>query len=190
MPCYSAASCIGSTFFRALRTSGWRKKIKFRHQSTHAMCQICHRLKSAIKNAKCLQAHASSADMYMRHLAGVFADRQTYAAMKLRAVKQRDVIVAIVDSMDRSKSRLPRFGQGRVPKSLETRKRPELELTACILHGRGTYVWVTDADATTGSDWSLEVLCKSLDRSFTHTQQVNEPWPNHLRIWTDNTPKD
>ncbi|CAK9033935.1 unnamed protein product [Durusdinium trenchii] len=36
---------------------------------------------------------------------------------------QRDILCCIVDSMDKSKFRLPRFAQGRVPKPLENKKR-------------------------------------------------------------------
>lgn len=179
-----------STFFRVLRSSGWRRKIKFRGESTHAQCQICHKLKSGIRHSKSLSEHARFADLYMRHLSGIFADRQAYMEMKNRAVKQRDILTCIVDSMDKSKFRLPRFAHGRVPKALETRKRPEVELTAAILHGRGIYVWVTDADATAGSDWSLEVLSRSLNKAFVLAQRNSEAWLNHLRLWTDNTPKD
>ena len=179
-----------STFFRTLRSSQWRQKIKFRHASNHAQCATCHRLKSGIKHAKTLQRHAKYADQYMRHLSGVFADRQVYNQYKWRAIHQRDILCLIVDSMDHSKFRLPRFPQGRCPKSLETRKRPELGLTCCICHGHGVYVYITDEDASTGSDWSIEVLSISLNQVFAQAQRNNQPWPSHLRLWTDNTPKD
>ena len=179
-----------STFFRTLRSSGWRHKLKFRHVSNHAKCQICQRLKSGIKHATTIQRHAQCADEYMRHLSGVFADRQAYMQYKWRAIHQRDVITIMIDSMDRSKFKLPRFPYGRCPKALETRKRPDLEVTAAICHGRGVFVFVADEDGATGSDWSLEVLSLSLNKAFTMAQQSNEPWPSHLRIWTDNTPKE
>ena len=183
-PCASA-----STFFRTLRKSGWRKKLRFRGYSTHAECTTCHKLKSRIRCCKDIQTHASAADKLMRHLAGTFADRQVYMQHKSRAATQRDVICCIVDSMDKSKFRLPRFAGGRVPKALEKKKRPELELTACILHGRCMLVYLTDCDLSTGADWSLEVLSRSLDKAFLLAQQKNEPWPMHVKFWSDNTPK-
>ena len=179
-----------STFFRTLRSSGWRHKLKFRHVSNHAQCQICQRLKSGIKHATTIQRHAKCADEYMRHLSGVFADRQAYMQYKWRAIHQRDVLTIMIDSMDRSKFKLPRFPYGRCPKALETRKRPDLEVTAAICHGRGVFVFVADEDAASGSDWSLEVLSLSLNKAFIMAQQSNEPWPSHLRLWTDNTPKE
>ena len=185
MPAASA-----STFFRTLRSSGWRSKLRFRSYSTHAQCAVCHALKSRIRHAKNLHQHATAADCYMRHLSGVFSDRQVYATYKVRASQQRDIINLIVDSMDKSKFRLPRFPNGRCPKALETRKRPECEVTAALLHGRAIYVWVTDSEQSTGSDWSLEVLTRSLDKAFNVGQRKQEPWPSHLRLWTDNTPKE
>lgn len=179
-----------STFFRTLRASGWRSKIKFRGLSTHAQCRICHRLKSRIKHSADINAHAKSADQYMRHLGGVFADRQVYAQLKVRAQQQRDVLVLIIDSMDRSKFRLPRFSQGRTPKPLENKKRPELEFTAVITHGHAIHVFLADAEQSSGSDWSLEVLNRSLDKTFSKCQRSNTPWPSHLRLFTDNTPKE
>jgi hypothetical protein len=126
----------------------------------------------------------------MRHLSGIFADRQVYGQTKWRAKTQKDILCCIVDSMDKSKFRLPRFAAGRTPKTLETKKRPELEFTTCIMHGHSINVFVTDSEQSTGSDWSLEVLALSLDKTFAKCQRNQEAWPNHLRIFTDNTPKD
>lgn len=183
-------SASPSTFFRVLRSSGWKAKIKFRSQSTHAQCKVCNKLKSAIKHSRDISSHATASDQYMRHLGGVFADRQCYGQTKARAKIQRDVLCAIVDSMDHSKFRLPRFADGRTPKPLENKRRPELEFTCCMLHGIGTYIYLADAEQSSGSDWSLEILPRSLDKAFASCQRQNRPWPNHLKIFTDNTPKE
>lgn len=186
----SSAAASPSTFFRTLQSSGWRKKLKFRGQSTHAECWVCHKLKSGIRNAKTLQGHAKCADAYMRHLSGIFADRQVYAQYKWRASHQGDILCCIVDSMDKSKFRLPRFANSRCPKALETKKRPECEVTAAIVHGIGIFVFLADSEQSTGSDWSLEILSRSLEKAFQVSQQKGQPWPSHLRFWSDNTPKD
>lgn len=191
--CYAANKPVAAatTFFRVLRTSGWKDKIRFRGMSTHAQCMTCHKLKSRIRHSKDLQSHALHADRYMRHLSGVFADREVYNQTKCRATHQRDLVTVTVDSMDKSKFRLPRFASGRIPKFLENKQRPDLELTCAILHGRAIYVWVTDStEQSCGSDWSLEVLSLSLDKAFSLAQRKHEPWPSHLRVWTDNTPKE
>ena len=179
-----------STFFRVLRSSGWRRKIKFRGYSTHAQCKICNKLKSAIQHSKDISDHAKASDLYMRHLGGVYADRQCYGQTKNRAKVQRDVLCCIIDSMDHSKFRLPRFPHGRTPKPLENKRRPELEFTCCLMHGHGIYIFLADAEQSAGSDWSLEILSRSLDKTFAKCQRANEPWPNHLKLFTDNTPKE
>ncbi len=188
--CLDTATASSSTFFRVLRSSGWKAKIKFRGASTHAQCRVCHALKSKVRCAKDINSHAQAADRYMRHLGGVFADRQVYAQTKVRAKVQGDILCCIVDSMDKSKFRLPRFAQGRVPKPLENKKRPELEFTTCIMHGHSINVFLADAEQSSGSDWSLEVLTRSLDLTFSKFQRQNTPWPNHLKVYTDNTPKE
>lgn len=109
---------------------------------------------------------------------------------KWRASHQGDILCCIVDSMDKSKFRLPRFANSRCPKALETKKRPECEVTAAIVHGIGIFVFLADSEQSTGSDWSLEILSRSLEKAFQVSQQKGQPWPSHLRFWSDNTPKD
>lgn len=185
-----APAASSTTFFRTLKSSGWRAKLKFRHASNHAQCRVCHQLKSNVKCAKDISAHAQAADRYMRHLGGVFADRQVYAQTKIRAKVQRDILCCIIDSMDKSKFRLPRFAQGRTPKPLENKKRPELEFTTCIMHGHSVNIFLGDAEQSAGSDWSLEILSRSLNKTYAKFQRANECWPNHLKVYTDNTPKE
>lgn len=184
-PCSSA-----STFFRVLKSSGWKKVIKFRSHSTHAQCKICNRLKSSIKHSLDISQHARAADLYMRHLGGVFADRQCYGQTKVRAKMQKDILCCMIDSMDHSKFRLPRFPFARTPKPLENKRRPEVEFTCCLMHGVGVYIYLADAEQSSGSDWSLEILSRSLDKAYSSCQRANQPWPNHLKLFTDNTPKE
>ncbi len=100
--CLDTATASSSTFFRILRNSGWKAKIKFRGASTHAQCRVCHKLKSKVRCSKDIGSHAEAADRYMRHLGGVFADRQVYAQTKVRAKVQGDILCCIVDSMDKT----------------------------------------------------------------------------------------
>ena len=186
----SQPAASASTFMRVLRVSGWRDKIKFRGKSQHAQCATCHRLKSNIRSSKDLRSHALAADIYMRHLAGVFADRNCYEQSKRRSIQQRDMLCVIVDSMDKSKFSLPRYFNATTPKSLETKKRADLEVTAVICHGYGLYTFVADPDQASGSDWTHEVLARALDKAFKRSQKKNQPWPRVCRLFSDNTPKE
>ena len=179
-----------STFFRVASSSGWYDKIRFRSVSNHAQCSTCHRLKANIRRAKDISSHAKYADKYMRHLAGVFADRAAYEQLKSRAIMEKDILCLIIDSMDKSKFSLPRYSQGVVPKAMEMKKRPDVELTATIVHGRGIYLWITDPEQSVGSDWTQECLTRSLDKAFKKSQAAGESWPRVLRIWSDNTCKE
>ena len=190
--CHSAgqpsASC--STFFRTLRKSGWRKKLRHRGKTTHAKCNQCHILKNKIRKSTSLQDHARAADAYLRHLADTFADRKAYWEMRHRAAHRQDLLVAIQDSMDKSKFRLPRYAGGIVPKALEQKVRPECEVTACIVHGRAIFIYVADPNMSFGSDWSIEVFSRSLQTAWELSQKQGLQWPRVCKLFSDNTPKD
>lgn len=143
-----------------------------------------------IRKARSLQDHASAADKYLRHLAGQFADRKCYWELRHRASQRQDIIIGIQDSMDKSKFRLPRYSGGVVPKALEQKVRPECELTACIIHGRGIFIYVADPNLSFGSDWNLEVFSRSLESCWQLSQKNGSTWPRTAKLFSDNTPKD
>lgn len=190
--CFSSGTpvCSAATFYRVLKQSGWRKKLLHRGKTTHTKCTTCHRLKAAIRKSTSLQSHAENADKYMRHIAGQYSDRRCYWQLRHRAATEKNIIVIIQDSMDRSKYKLPRFSDGVVPKALELKPRPELEVTACIVHGRGVFVWVSDPEQSFGTNWNIEVMARTLEICFNRAQQNNEPWPRCCKIFSDNTPKE
>lgn len=179
-----------TTFFRVVRKSGWNKVLRFRNVSTHTACPTCQRLKSQLRHSKDVASHARAADRLMRHLQGQFMDRQIYWGLRARAKRDQNIIVCIQDSMDKGKFALPKFIDGRVPKHLATLNRPVLEVTANIIHGRLIYVAVADEGENSGSSWSLEVLSRALDKAYLQAQKRGLCWPSHLKIWSDNTPKD
>ena len=109
---------------------------------------------------------------------------------KFKAVSDRDILVGVVDGMDRSKFAIPRWQDGRVPKGSETRPRPSLEVYAVLLHGRCVNVFITDECQTTGACWALEILCRSVQKAWEAAQRKGEPFPLHMVIWGDNTPKE
>ena len=164
--------------------------MRHRGKTTHAQCSTCHKLKNRIRKAQSLQEHAAASDMYLRHLGGTFADRRAYWQLRDRAAHQRDLIVAIQDSMDKSKFKLPRYSESIVPKALEQNVRPECELTACVVHGRGIFVYIADPDLSFGSNWTIEVFCQSLQVCWERAQQFGDTWPRHCKLFADNTPKE
>ena len=69
-----------------------------------------------------------------------------------------EVLVIILDSMDRTKFAWPRWPFRKVPKSLEGIQRPRLVLTAAIAHGFATCLFVTQENVFHGADAFLEML--------------------------------
>lgn len=179
-----------STFFRVVRDSGWKRALRFRPVSQHSACPICQRLKARLRHAKDVSAHASAADMLMRHLKGQFMDRSIYWSQRTRAKRDTDILVCIQDSMDKGKFALPKFVDGRVPKHLATLNRPVLEVTANILHGRLIYIGLSDEGENAGASWNMEVLNRTLDKGYSQAQRKGYVWPRALKVWTDNTPKE
>ena len=109
-----------STFFRALKESGWKRVLRFRPQSTHSECHHCHRLKKRMKDATSMREHCEAADAFLRHLAGQWSDRAVYWQGRSRAKTNRDMLCMIADGMDKSKYLLPRWAGGRAPKPVES----------------------------------------------------------------------
>ena len=180
-----------TTFYRTLRQSGWRKVLRFRPESQHSACAICQRLKARLRHSKDISSHAKNADLLMRHLQGQFLDRSTYWSMRTRAKRDMDVLTIITDSMDRGKLiMLPKFVNGRAPKDLAKLIRPCCEVTASIVHGRLVYVAIADEGEAAGSSWVMEVVSRSLNLAYIQAQQRKYQWPNILKVFADNTPKD
>ena len=73
-----------ATFYKAFRSSGWENLLRFRPRSQHSQCSTCHKLKSAIAHSTSFVEHARNCDKYHRHLAGMYADRKVYAALRAR----------------------------------------------------------------------------------------------------------
>ena len=110
--------------------------------------------------------------------------------MRTRAKRDMDVLTIITDSMDRGKFMLPKFVNGRAPKDLAKLIRPSCEVTASIVHGRLVYVAIADEGEAAGSSWVMEVVSRSLNLAYIQAQQRKYQWPNILKIFADNTPKD
>ena len=92
--------------------------------------------------------------------------------------------------MDKGQFCLPRFLGGHIPKNLSTLNRPDCEVTCSMVHGRLIYVAIADEGEATGSSWVIEVLNRSLDIAYRQAQQRGYSWPNVLKLWADNTPKE
>ena len=178
-----------STFYRVLTKSGWKAKLKFSPPSSHSKCSICHKLKAQIHHAKGIAEQTDASDKLLRHLAGQFADRSCYHECRARAKTVGDILCCITDSMDKSKYSLPRYHRGMPPKDVATMIRPSLEVTTTLMHGVGVFTYLSDEDQTSGSNWVLETLNRTLQHTHDEYQRRCKPLPPVLQVFADNTPK-
>jgi hypothetical protein len=91
--------------------------------------------------------------------------------------------------MDRSKFALPRWTNNRAPKdsTVDSIRRPVLELSAVIAHGYGTYLYITHENTSIGSNWTSEVVLRTLDFVWGCCQRKGEPMPCDFFLHGDNT---
>ena len=178
-----------SVFYDVWR-SDWKSVLVFRKASTHTMCSLCHKLKSQIRAARCLQDHLLHCDRLLQHMARQWADRQRYWQLRDQARREKNVLVAICDGMDRSKFALPRWAEGRTPKAAEKLRRPVLELSAVLFHGHGTYVFITDEDTSVGSNWSCEIVMTALDFVYARAKTEGLILPDSFHLQADNTVRE
>ena len=75
--------------------------------------------------------------------------------------------------MDKSKFSLPRWSLGRAPKDpiIEHVQRPQLTVSACIVHGWGTYIFLTDELLSTNASYKMDIVFRALDFAHMHGQK-------------------
>ena len=105
-------------------------------------------------------------------------------------VKDADILLAIIDGMDRSKYALPRWLNSRTPKGADKKNRPSLDLYACILHGRAVNIFITDENQTVGANFAAEIWARSVQKAWEACQHQNKPFPSHAILFGDNTSRE
>lgn len=177
-------ACGHSTFYDVFNAE-FRKVLMFRKRSTHSSCSICDLLKSQIKHARSVVEHLKANDKYLQHMSQQWLNRSVYWGLRARARADKDIIVIIQDGMDRSKFAMPRWS--RTPKAAEKFHRPVLELSACLIHGYGAAIYITDEATSIGSDWACECFVRSIDKVWKECQTVDRVFPATAVLVGDNT---
>ena len=91
-------------WFRKIWHSKWKKVLRFRRSSTHAMCETCHKLKSQIRHSKGMLEHIAASTELLNHLRAQWADRGVYwRCRSLARDPTTSVLCLVVDGMDRQK---------------------------------------------------------------------------------------
>ena len=174
----------------------FEQHLRFRGKTEHAQCDICQRLKRRISEADSRVQREELTKQYSRHILSQWLDRQVY--WKLRALSQSyfsslgakvdaqihssiysSVLTAILDGMDQSKLRCPKFGFERVSKSIAKLHRPALHLAGLWLHGYKLFLPITDENTKKNSETQIEYLMRGLSQLV--TEQSTLPLGLHLQ---------
>ena len=121
------------------------------------------------------------------HIRVTYLDRQIYWNLRFASRGFNDVLVIIIDSMDKTKFAWPRYASGRRPHDLADLCRPRISFTIAMAHGYCVDMYAAPEELNHGADAFLEVLCRTIDHVQKICQQRNLPFPRHLVIQSDNT---
>ena len=151
-------SASRATFYEATKT--WRKTLRFRHRSQHSVCGTCDRLKASMRSSRDFQAHARAADALLGHLTLTWRCRQAYWSARAASRARQDLLTIIYDGFDRTKMMIPRWSQGRLPKTPTFERIPRLHLfmSATLAHGWGCCIFLAEEGVSTGGSFSWESL--------------------------------
>ena len=189
-----------STFMRMYKEV-FSMHLKFRDKKEHAECNLCGGWKQKIKSATSKTQRAEYVREYSSHLLSQWMDRQSY--WKLRDLSRsffrasltltqsiQDTIYSscltqIVDGMDQSKLRCPKFGYDRLTKSMERLFRPTLHLSCSYLHGFKAFLPLCDENMKKDSSTQAEIILRSLS-ALQQTLQGSQNLPLGYHLQQDN----
>ena len=186
------SGCQGSapsfaTFSRRW-TSVWRFYLKFRKSSSHSQCNTCFKLQRVMFERGSTVAERLDAARHLReHIRVTYLDRQIYWNLRFASRGFSDVLVIIIDSMDKTKFAWPRFSFSRRPHDLGDLIRPRIAFNIAMAHGYCIDMYAAPEELNHGSDAFLEVLCRTIDHVRRICHQRHIPFPRHLVIQSDNT---
>ena len=114
----------------------WERYLRIRKWSQHAMCNTCYMLQQQMHGAKkSMQVRLTTARALRQHYQDQYADRCLYWALRHASRVFDNVLVIIIDSMDKTKFAWPRYPWPRISKDVGGIPRPRLIFTAAIAHG-------------------------------------------------------
>ena len=124
----------------------------------------------------------ATARRWREHLRAQYHDRLLYWSLRWASRVFLDVLVIIIDSMDKVKTSFPKYRTGRKPGYLDGLTRPRSTLSAVLCHGRCTCIYTADEFLSHGASAFCEILCRALGQVFAISQKTGHPVPRHLVI--------
>ena len=178
--------CFGT--FKTRYIDVWSKYIKIRQPTEHAQCNTCFQLQQIIlDNSKPLEVRRDAATQMHKHHREQYTDRVLYWNLRLASQVQGDILVIIIDAMDKAKFAWPRWPWDRRPKDLEALHRPRMDFTAVLAHGWTAGLFMSPETVSHGSDFCIDALCRTIAQVHRINRSKGRAFPKHLVIQSDNT---
>ena len=166
----------------------WRHYLRFRKSSEHAQCNTCFKLHKVMHDRGSSVAEKLDAARHLReHISNTYLDRQIYWNLRWASRCHQDVLVIIIDSMDKTKFAWPRYPFPQRPHDLADIVRPRVSFTVAMAHGYCVDMYMAPEELNQGSDAFMAVLCRSISNVRRICGERNRPFPRHLVIQSDNT---
>ena len=173
--------------FRRRYAQVWERHLIVRKASQHAQCQTCWDLQQRINKRSSMRDKLEAVRALGQHYADQYADRCLYWALRHASRMRDNILVVIIDAMDKAKFAWPRLPWGRLPTSLAGLIRPRLSLTAAIAHGYVTNFFLSSERVNHGPDCFLEQLFTTIQDVEDVCRERGWDMPEHLVVQADNT---
>ena len=182
-----ALPCPSMRLFQDRWKSVWRYYLRIRKSSQHAQCQTCFELSQIMHGHSAgVGARYRAALALKQHYADQYADRCLYWSLRHASRLHENVLVIIIDAMDKTKFAWPRYPWHRAGKDLHF-PRPRMVLTGAIAHGYCTSFYLASERVAHGADCFLEVLFRTIQQVADICKRRGTHMPEHLVIQSDNT---
>ena len=156
--------------------------------SQHKECSLCHDFRCAVHRRGVPTAEkVAIARQWREHVRAQYHDRLLYWSLRWASRMFQDVLVIIIDSMDKVKTMYPKYRAHRKPGYLDGLVRPRSTVSAVLCHGWCTCIYTADEFLSHGASAFCEVLCRALGQVLAISQKTGRPMPRHLVIQSDNT---
>jgi len=164
-PCYT-------TFVQRYNTV-WKHYIKIRTPTEHAQCTVCFRLQAIIADGtKTIECRRQAAQELQEHHRAQYRDRLLYWNLRLASQCESDVLVIIIDAMDKAKFAWPRWPWHRRPHDLDDIIRPKMNFTAVLAHGYLGYLFMSSEVVSHGSDFCIEAIARTIQAVYEMCKRV------------------
>ena len=150
-------------------SNSFLEKLAIRPESQHKACSVCIRHKAIMRSLQGDQlSWRAQMRQYTLHLERQYRDRTCYwdsrvqSRLKTTLSSGIQTISAIVDGLDHSKMKWPRC-YACSSKEWSQFQRPNLDLTACIIHGHAVMLTATWPWVEKAASLNIDICAHALD---------------------------